>query len=93
MTEKIRLTVRVPGYLQAASSRGEIRDLAMGQVLLELGMVAISEEYIWGLLKENSRSAHVVNFSGSPVGNEEEVGYALIGMPSGFSRLLLDIYT
>lgn len=92
MTDRIRLTGRMPGYLAVAASRSDARYRSMGDILVQTYMHSISEQYIWSLLEENSRYSDIVNFSSRPVGNEDEAGYALFGLPPGFSERLLTVY-
>ncbi|GEM_PF-5788945 len=88
MTDGLRLTGQTQSYLDVcARADTPLREAARR----ELGNV-ISEDAIWSILEENSRHAHIANFSSRRIGNDELVYCALIALPSTFSQALGERY-
>lgn len=88
MAEGYRLSGRAQSYLEVcAQADTPLREAARR----ELGSI-VSEDAIWSILEENSRHAHIANFSSRRVGNDEQVYCALVALPPAFSKELGERY-
>ena len=84
---RIRLSLGVKSFLEVCAAAGDTptSDYWEG-ARQDLGAITVEE--FWKMLVKNHQYSSIINFSGSPIGNEGEVKTQIVGMSPAVVREL-----